>query len=385
MLVVRGGRVLRDGRLERGDVVVDGPLIVAGPGPAPADAGRILDAEGLIVAPGFLDLQINGGHGIDLALEPERIGDLAQELPRYGVTAFLPTIISTPQQITTRAIAAVSNALPPRAARPLGLHLEGPMLDPRRRGAHPAQHLRAPALAVVEGWSVATGVALVTLAPELPGALQVIETLRARGVVVAAGHTDASAAQLHTARAAGIGYVTHLYNAMAPFHHREPGVIGATLADASLVAGLIVDGIHVHPDAVAAAWRAKGSSGINLVTDAIGALGRPPGRFSIGASDAVVGPDGSVRLPDGTLAGSTLTLDQALRNLVAFTGCSAAEAIATVTTTPAAVLGLTTKGVIRAGADADLVLLTDDLHVVATVIGGRTVFDRRDRAATMSA
>jgi N-acetylglucosamine-6-phosphate deacetylase len=226
-------------------------------------------------------------------------------------------------------------------------------------------------------------VTLVTLAPELPGALEVVAALRARGVVVAAGHTDATAAQLHAARAAGVGYVTHLYNAMAPFHHREPGTVGATLADPALVAGLIVDGIHVHPDAVAGAWRAKGPGGIDLVTDAIAALGRPPGRLRIGASEAIVASDGSARLTDGTLAGSTFSLDRALRNLVAFTGCTAVEAIATVTTTPAAVLGLTTKGTIRAGADGDVVLLTDELEVVATVIAGRVVFDRRG-AAIMS-
>ena len=245
----------------------------------PAPAGTpILDLDGAVVVPGFVDLQINGGHGIDLAAEPERLGELAALLPRYGVTAFCPTIVSSPPGIVERALAAwrdwTGGGEAPGHAVPLGLHLEGPMLSPRRRGAHAERHLRLPSPDVIDGWSPAAGVALVTLAPELPGALDVVATLVERGVVVAAGHTDASSAEMEAAVAAGVTMVTHLYNAMRPFDHRDPGPVGAALAGAVPVAGLIADGVHVDPVAVAAAWRALGPGWLALVTDAASGLGR---------------------------------------------------------------------------------------------------------------
>ena len=257
-------------------------------------------------------------------------------------------------------------------AEPLGLHLEGPMLDPARKGAHPTEWLRPPSPAVIEGWSRARGVALVTLAPELPGALDVTRLLVRDGIVVSAGHTSATAAELAAAVSAGVTYVTHLFNAMTPFGHRQPGPVGFTLADHRVVAGLIADGIHVHRVAVAAAWRALGPARLNLVTDAVAALGMPPGPFRLGEQEVMLGPDG-VRLPDGTLAGSALALDEAVRNLVAFTGCAAYEAVATVTSTPSRVLGLTGKGAVAPGFDADLTLLRSDLTVEGAVVAGRPV------------
>ena len=211
-----------------------------------------------------------------------------------------------------------------------------------------------------------------TLAPELPGADVVIRELVGREVVVAAGHTAATASELASAVDDGLRYVTHLFNAMAPFHHREPGPVGVALTDERLTVGLIADGIHVHPTAVAAAWRALGPDRLNLVTDAVAALGEPRGSFAPRRPRRHRRDDG-VRLPDGTLAGSALSLDQAVRNLIAFTGCTAHEAIATVTSTPARVLGLDRKGAVAPGFDADLVLLTPDLQVVGTIVGGHEV------------
>jgi N-acetylglucosamine-6-phosphate deacetylase len=344
-------------------LVVDGRIAAVGPELVAPAGTPVLDVPGAVVAPGFIDLQINGAHGIDLAHEPERLGELAALLPRYGVTAFCPTIVSSPPGIVERALAAwrawtADGTAAPAHAAPLGLHLEGPMLNPARRGAHAERHLRPPSLAVIGGWSPDAGVALVTLAPELAGALDVVTTLVDRGVVVAAGHTDASSAEIEVAVAAGVTMVTHLYNAMRPFAHRDPGPVGATLAGAVPVAGLIADGVHVHPLAVAAAWRALGPGWLALVTDAVSALGQPDG------------PAGGVRLPDGTLAGSTLTMDAAVRNLRAFTGCSLGDAVTTATATPAAVLRDDSRGELVAGRRGDLAVLTTAGEVVATVIAG---------------
>ena len=213
--------------------------------------------------------------------------------------------------------------------------------------------------------------ALVTVAPERPGALPVVTALAERGVVVSIGHTDCTAAEFAAGRAAGARYVTHLFNAMRPFGHRDPGPIGATLADDDVVAGLICDGVHVDPVAVRMAWHALGPRRLSLVTDAVAALGTTSGR--LGAA-AVTVANGAVRDAAGVLAGSVLSLDQAVRNLVAFTGCAVPDAVATVTSTPADLLGLAARGRLAIGARADVTVLDPELAVVATVIGGEVAW-----------
>lgn len=363
---------------------------------APAAGPRPrLDATGLLVAPGFVDLQCNGAVGVDLASAPERLWEVAAALPRWGVTAWLPTLVSSPAAVRRRLLDTLRVGPPAGegpVAVPLGVHLEGPFLAPERAGAHDPAQLRPPSPELVagEGWSAEAGVALVTLAPELPGALAVTSALVERGVVVAAGHSSATAAQATAAVDDGVRYVTHLFNAMAPLHHREPGLVGVALTDERLVVGLIADGLHVAPAVVALAARALGER-LSLVSDAVAALGAPgggghdqPGREAdqavsrlAGRPVAVSGVDGSVRLADGTLAGSTLSLDRAVRNLTGFAGVRLPAAAATSTSTPAALLGDTGRGTITPGARGDLVLLTPAGEVVATVIGGRVVHDRR--------
>ena len=384
-LLLAGGAVVGLDRIEPADVLVDDGVVAAvGPRLGAYDDTPTLDVSGLLVAPGCFDLQINGALGIDLADEPERLWEVGAALSRYGVTGFLPTIITSPAGTPERAMAALADRPAGFAgAEPLGLHLEGPMLSQERRGAHDPALLRPPSPELVEGWTRAAGVALVTLAPELQGGLAVVEQLVDAGVVVSAGHTAATADELEGAVLAGLSYVTHLFNAMVPFGHRDPGTIGLALADGRLTAGLIADGIHVHPIAVAAAWRALGPSRLSLVTDAVAALGRPPGRFPLGGRTVTLGDDG-VRLDDGTLAGSALALDEAVRNLITFTGCSPAESIATVTATPARVLGLPRKGTVAPGFDGDLTLLTADLRVVTTFVGGREVHPTSEVAAWRS-
>jgi N-acetylglucosamine-6-phosphate deacetylase len=291
--------------------------------------------------PGLVDLQVNGAAGIDLTAEPHRLWEVAAALPAYGVVAFVPTVITSDPAARGQALATLA-AGPPAGwvgAEPLGLHFEGPMIAPARKGAHPEHWLRPPSLDLVDGWSRETGVAMVTIAPELPGALEVIARLAARDVVVSVGHTAAGAAEVAAAVEAGARCVTHLGNAMPPLQPREPGPVGAALGGTDLVAGLIVDGHHLDPLFVRTAWRALGPDRFLSVSDTTAALGLPDGPTRLGDQDVVVSA-GTVRLADGTLAGSAASLLDCLRVLIAQTGCTVEEAVATATSTPLALLGL---------------------------------------------
>jgi N-acetylglucosamine-6-phosphate deacetylase len=288
-----------------------------------------------------IDLQVNGAGGHDLTEAPERVWDVGTILSGYGVTAFLPTLVDPAWSIVDRARAALAGGPPPGfdGATPLGWHLEGPFLAPSRAGAHDPGRFLAPAAEPVADWSPATGIRMVTLAPELPGALNVVEALVANGVVVSAGHSAATWAQAQAGFDAGIRSVTHLFNAMAKLDHREPGLPGAALADDRVTIGLIPDGIHVHPGLVALVRRTVGPDRLAVVTDAIAALGMAPGGHRLAGRDVIV-DETSCRLPDGTLAGSLLGLDAAVRNLAEFAGCSIEEARLATTTVPARLLGL---------------------------------------------
>ncbi len=383
LLIKRATVYTPEGVLSRGAVLLDeatGRIEAVGPDetiPQPVGA-RVLDAAGRPLVPGLIDLQLNGGWGDDFTTDPATIWRVAAALPQHGVTAFLPTIITSPPGRVAEAQAAL--AQPPadfRGAHPLGLHLEGPFLNPAKKGAHNPAYLRPPTLTEAADWFPETGVRLVTLAPELPGGLALIASLAARGVIVSAGHSLATAAEAQAGFAAGVGYGTHLFNAMPPLHHREPGLAAALLADERPIVGLIPDGLHVHPLLVKLVWEMVGNGRLNLVTDAMAALGMPSGVYRLGDFSVTVA-DGRAHLPDGTLAGSVVSLDGALRHLIAFTGCTLAEALPTVTGVPARLLGLAgRKGAITPGADADLVLLTPDLRVALTIVGGRILGDWR--------
>jgi N-acetylglucosamine-6-phosphate deacetylase len=379
---IAGGRVVAAAGPIEADVEVEGGLVLAiGPrlDEGPSAAARTVEASGRTVAAGFVDLQINGACGRDLTSDPASIWDVGAFLPRTGVTAFLPTIVSSLPSTVRRALEVLAEG-PPRGyvgARPLGLHCEGPMLAPTHRGAHDARLLQPPSGDVIEGWSRAAGVRLVTLAPELEGADPVIEALLDRGVVVSIGHSGATFERATSAFTSGVSAGTHLFNAMSGFAHRAPGVAGALLAS-PVPAGLIVDGVHVHPGAVRAAWRAKRPRGIALVTDAVAALGaslEAADAPSLAGSPLVVDGD-VVRDRTGTLAGSTLSMDRAVRNLVAFAGASVDEALAAASATPASMIG--ERGVLEPGAVADIVILDEELEVVATLVGGHVAFERDD-------
>jgi N-acetylglucosamine-6-phosphate deacetylase len=336
----------------------------------------MLDAGGALVVPGFIDLQLNGAFGDDFTESPETIWRVAEGLPRWGVTSFLPTIITSPLSQVGKGQEVLAGGPPAgwSGSIPLGLHCEGPFLNPLKKGAHNPNHLQLPSLEAVAGWSPQQHVRLVTLAPELPGALPVVETLAGRGVLVSSGHSMATYAEAQAAFAAGARYGTHLFNAMPTLEHREPGLPGALLTTPGQTAGIIPDGVHTHPAIVALAWQMKGPKRLNVVTDAMAALGMPPGRYMLGDQEVTV-TERDARLPSGTLAGSVLTMDEALRKLLRYTGCSLAEALATMTSTPAELLGIGhERGRIVPAAYADLVFLTPALHVALTMVEGKTVY-----------
>lgn len=341
---------------------------------AAPDGTEIIDADGLIAAPGLIELQINGAFGKDFTQEPDTLWEVARELPRFGVTAFLPTVITSPLETVEHAIQVIQR--PPdgfQGAEPMGLHLEGPFLNPARKGAHNPRYILQPDPELVANWSLENGVRLVTLAPEMPGAAETIRRLRAQGVVVSAGHSMATYAQALAAFEAGISYGTHLFNAMPPLEHRSPNLPGALLTTPQVTVGILTDGIHLHPALIKLIWAAKGSEGITVVTDAMAAMGMAEGTYILGDYQVKVA-DGSARLENGTLAGSIIAQDQALRNLMAFTGCSLGEALATFTSTPARVLSLTDRGSLTPGAIADVVLLTPDGMVHKTIARGNVLY-----------
>lgn len=354
----------------RGAVVVAGGKIVAIHHDAAAARLPATRFEGAYVAPGFIDLQVNGAFGVEAGDDPEALRMLAARLPAVGVTAFLPTLISGPADGYHGAFTALaalrSQALPAASARVLGFHLEGPLLSPERAGAHERAFIASATAEMLDALANPTSVRMVTLAPERTGAIALIRRLRDRGIVVSVGHTDASAAAVDAAASAGATAVTHLYNAMAPFHHRRSGALAAALLDDRLTALVIADGVHVDSAALRIAVRCKGRR-LALATDAMAGAGMPPGRYPL-AGQAVDCDGTSARLPDGTLAGSTLTMDAAVRNLVRLAGVTPADALFAASLAPRRLLGLPDP--LTVGASADLVVLDTHLAVQATFCNG---------------
>jgi N-acetylglucosamine-6-phosphate deacetylase len=373
---VRGSLLLLK-HLSPGTAYIDGSkLVEIGTYDAiPSQWNDVPIYDAAFVSPGFIDLQVNGGFGVEVGDDPEAVRILARRLPETGVTAFFPTIVTAPADFYPKAIAAFEAARDTPGARPLGLHMEGPFLSPERHGAHRRDLIEHADPRLIDLFLSSDAVRLVTLAPERPGMLKMIHRLTEAGVLVSLGHTDARYGQFIAGVDAGARMATHLYNAMSAFGHREPGAIGAALADERVTVGLIADGIHSHPASVKIALTAKYPSRIALVTDMMAAAGMAPGRYALGGQDVIV--DGtSARLADGTLAGSLLTMDQAVRNLVQFTGREVPEILYTASGAPAGLLGALPLNRMRPGDPADFVLLDRDLHVQMTIIGGEIVYQR---------
>lgn len=337
--------------------------------------GPIEMRDAAYIAPGFIDLQVNGGFDVAVGEDPEAIRALAARLPETGVTAFLPTVITSPPEFYPKAIAAFEAARDVRGARPLGLHIEGPFLSPQRHGAHRRDIIENADARLLDTLLESDAVRLVTLAPERPDAAELMEKLRKRDLLISLGHTNATYEQFEAGIDAGARMATHLYNAMSPFGHRAPGAIGAALLDDRITVGLIADGIHTHPASLRLAVRAKGVDRIALVTDMMAAAGMPPGTYPLGGQQVMVDRV-SARLIDGTLAGSLLTMDRAISNMVQWTDATMIDALRMASEIPARLLRLERMGRIRVGYEADLVLLDANLHVHMTIIAGEVVYER---------
>jgi len=378
------GALLLDTILVLGTLIVEDGVIAAIHRGHSRDAdlpATVFEAD--VVSPGLIDLQVNGGFGFEVGDDPVAIDGLSAALVATGVTAWLPTVVTAPASFYPGAFAAFAQADAQVGAVPLGLHLEGPFIAPAKKGAHQLRYIEAADDALFAQWLEADGTRLVTLAPERDGATERIQRLIDRGVVVSLGHTDSTFEQFSAGVDAGATKATHLFNAMTAIHHRAPGAMVATLTDNRVTAGLIADGIHSHVATLRHALRAKGPSGLVLVSDMMTATGLGPGDYHLGGQRVVV-DETSARLADGTLAGSILTMDQAVRNLVAWTEATAAEALHMATAVPARLLRLERKGQLRVGADADLTLFDNELHVECTIVGGQVRYTR-ERHARLSA
>jgi N-acetylglucosamine-6-phosphate deacetylase len=346
------------GRLVPGDVeIADGR--VAGIGLSSSNGRGI-------AVPGFVDVQVNGFGGVDfLETDGEGYRRAGEALLETGVTSFLPTLITAPETELLAALAEV-----PRASvgpRILGVHLEGPFLAARRLGTHRSHGRRDPDQALLERLLAAGPVRMMTLAPELPGALELIDDLVVRGVTVSCGHSDATAEQATAAFDRGARMVTHLFNAMRPFNHREPGIVGAALVRDDVFVQIILDGVHLAPATAALVWRAAPGR-VVLVTDAVAAANGNGGAYSLGSVELSV-QDGAVRAPEGMLAGSLLSMIDAVRNLHAL-GVSLEEALSAASTVPARALGLPDVGRLDVGLPADVVVLDDGLEIESVFVGG---------------
>jgi N-acetylglucosamine-6-phosphate deacetylase len=345
----------------------------------PKDA-QIIDFPGALIAPGYLDLHIHGAAGYDVMDDsPEALPAIERLLTRHGVTGYLPTTVTAPIETTVRALERLADAIENRSrakqdkigrAQPLGIHLEGPFISHARRGVHPSENLLPPHRAAFERlWQAARGhVRMMTIAPELEGAAELIAEAARRGVCVSLGHSDADFASAERGIEAGARHATHTFNAMRPLDHRDPGILGAVLTDSRVSADMIVDGIHLDPRIVRLLANVKGFDNTVLITDATAATGMPDGRYHLGSFEVEV-RDGRCT-SNGKLAGSVLTMDRAVRNLAAFADWSLSQSVAAATRNPARRVNFQGKGVLEAGADADFIILSPDGIVQRTFAGG---------------
>lgn len=347
-------------------------------GEIPADA-KHLDFPGTTLAPAFLDVHIHGGAGHDvMEATPEALAKVSGFLASRGTGKFLATTVTAPLDATLRSLSGLAKLIEAakednwHGARPLGIHLEGPFLSHAKRGVHPPEHLLAPEISIFDRmFEAAEGhVRLITLAPELPGAVELAAHATAKGVRVSVGHSNATAEETKKAIAAGASSATHTFNAMRALDHREPGILGTVLTTDLLYAELICDGIHVDQALIPLWWRAKGGKRGILVTDAMSAAGMPDGEYTLGGFPVHVA-DGRATA-NGVLAGSVLTLDRALKNFVAFTGATLEDALPLLTRNPAAMTGFEDfAGTLRVNGPADFVALGTDGALAASVIGGQ--------------
>ena len=384
-ILIRGGDAYApDGLIHDASVLVEaGKIIAIGPQSQLNIDGAVdveLDARGGVIAAGFIDLQINGAGGRFLTEEPtaDAVLGMARTVAGYGCTAFLPTVITSNFETMLAAVRAVHEAsqLVTDGARVLGVHLEGPFINPEAAGAHDTAYIRPPSVDDLDAlWEASGGcIKLLTLAPEMPGAIDVLRAARRYGIAVAVGHTRADYTQMMGAVDAGAGLGTHLFNAMGGLTARDPGATGAVLASSDFKASLIADGYHVHPAMMELALRTKGPEGVVLVTDAMPPVGTERKEFTL-YGETVTVRDGACFTPDGTLAGSMLTMDRAVRNMRDLVETSVEDALRMASMNPASIIGESdARGTLEVGKAADIVVMDSDLNVTATMVAGRIVY-----------
>lgn len=370
-MLIKNAKAFIDGAFRDGtDIVTEGGRITAiGQGLA-VEGGETLDLHGDLLLPGFVDVHIHAFKGQDTMNGEQAVRHMSRELKKFGVAAFLPTTMSASPEDTVAAlkgIKAVMDDPEPDGAIVLGAHMEAPFLQAAKAGAQLKSFFALPC---EENWKAYTGeyadiVRMITMAPELEGALDFISRLTGCGITVSIGHTSADAETVHAAAGHGASHVTHTFNAQTPLNHRAPGVPGAAMVDDRLACEFISDGIHLHPDIVRLIMRCKGKELAVAITDAMEAAGMPDGKYQLGGQDVFV-KDGAARLADGTLAGSTLTMIRAFQNLICF-GASPEEAAAMTTRTPAQSIGDDVMGEIELGAPAVFARFDADYQFVGAI------------------
>jgi N-acetylglucosamine-6-phosphate deacetylase len=378
-LVALRGRIVTDYEVWPDGTILLGEGSIADVSPDDslvAEAHEVHDHAGSLILPGFVDLQVNGAFGVDVASESSRLPELSRALLSTGTTSYLPTVISSSEGLYEEALPAIGAAENSNGhgAEVLGVHLEGPFISAEKRGAHAAAHIAIPDTELLARLLDLGPVRMITLAPELEGAGRLTALAANRGVVVSAGHSDVAFEPAYDALDGHIAGVTHLFNAMSAMHHREPGLPGAAFAHPRAVCGLIADGLHVHPEMVGLAFRMLGPDRLCLVTDAIAATGVDDGEYRLATRTVYV--DGGVpKLGSGAIAGSVLTMREAFMNILAFTGCTIAEAARMTSTSPAKLVGEgRRKGRLAPGYDADVTVLTPDLSVETVWRGGKRAY-----------
>lgn len=359
-MLVKNGTAFIGGRFARADVRVENGKIAQIGDLQPREGEDVRSAAGLYVLPGFVDIHIHAYAGADCMRGENDVRRMSEGLLETGVAAFMPTTMSAPIEATHRALESIQRVKDHpcgKGAAVLGAHMEAPFLCEKYKGAQLGECLMNPTVEAYEAMTRGTDcVKMMTLAPELPGALDMIAYLRKKGVVTCAAHSDATAEDVHAAADKGLTQITHLFNAQSPLHHRRPGVPGAGLADDRIIVQVIADGLHLHPDVLRIAALCKGAKGMALISDSMEAAGMPDGQYDLGGQ-AVFVKNGEARLADGVIAGSTLVLHRAIRNMITLAKMPPETVIPMATSTPADSVGAKGYGRIEPGACGVLTLM----------------------------
>lgn len=379
MVIINAHIVSGDETWERGYIEFDGTTIVSVGAMEDYQAGtnKEIDVHGALVTPGMIDVHIHGGYDVDtMDADVDRLCHLSRSMLAEGVTSYFATTITQSSAAITKALQAARTVIEAGDTSLVGIHLEGPFVNVDNAGAQPAEYIIDPDASQFRTWQQEAGghIRLVTYAPERPGARELEQVMGETGAIGSTGHTNATFAEN---KEANVKHGTHLYNQMRGIHHREPGTVGYCLLERDVMVEIIPDGIHSRREMIDFAYRMKGADGLVVITDAMRAKGLPDGRYELGGQPVIV-EGGAARLEAGNLAGSVLTMDAAFRNVIAFTGCTVQEAVKMTSANQAREFGLTNKGAIAPGFDADLVIWDDAMTVITTIHQGQVSYLKED-------